>query len=219
MRRLHSRVHIKVFAGDDDLFVEIVNFFLFQLGHLLDHIVARDKDSLEVGRIGEGLLILHFAIEVRLAIVLRIVLHTLLLSLLVGLLDHIGDQEVIHDCLIRLLRVLIQIALLAVDIEASLGLPPFFVLLFVLDGDQIFINQGERLRQVVLRVRVEVGRIVLNHVAQFLLLHLPNVVPLAAILENLDTIGHFDSCFERPPRAHVANRLPVSDDKVTSWSH
>ena len=74
VRRLHQTVHIEVLVVDHYFLFKGFDLTLFHLSHLLDHVVTRDKHSLEVGWIRERLLVLDFTVKVWLAIFGRIVL-------------------------------------------------------------------------------------------------------------------------------------------------
>mgnify|MGYP007058514491 FL=1 len=84
------------------------------------------------------------------------------------------------------------------NIETCLGFPSRLVLLLVLKRDQVLIDQRERLREVVLRVRIEVTCIILNQLSQLLFLSLPDVASLTAVLEDFDSFWHVDPCLGRP---------------------
>ena len=129
-----------MFVGHYHFLFKVVYLFLLKLGHLLNHVVARDEHCVEEARVGEGVHILDFALEVYLAIICWSVLLALQLSLLIHLLFHIGDAEVIHRCWVWLLWMCIVIGLLHVDIEAALCLPLGLILLLLLDFNLVLIN-------------------------------------------------------------------------------
>ena len=117
------------------------------------------------------------------------------------------------------LGMLIIVCLLAVNIEACLGLPPRLVFLLVLECDEIFVDEGERLGQVLLRVGVEVARVILDQLPQLLLLGLPDIATLAAIREHFDAFRHVDTRLRGPARAHLSECLSVGHDEIGSCSH
>ena len=57
--------------------------------------------------------------------------------------------------------------------------------------------------------------IVLDELAELLLLGLPDVATLPTVRENFNAFRDVDAEFRRPARAHLANGLPVSGHEVT----
>ena len=104
-------------------------------------------------------------------------------------------------------------------IKACFSLPAPLAIFLVFECDQIFVDQRERLREVLLRVCVEVGRVILDHVAQLFLLHLPNIVPLAAIGKDFDTLGNLDARLEWPTRTHISDVLSVGYREIALRLH
>ena len=89
MRLLHSRIHIEVFAGDNDFLVKVFEFFLLELRHFLHHIFTRDENCLEIVGIRECLLILDFAVEIGLAVICWVIQLTLQLIFGLGSLANV----------------------------------------------------------------------------------------------------------------------------------
>ena len=132
-----------MFVGHYHFLLEVVYLLLLKLSHLLNHVVARDEHCVEEARVGEGVHILDFALEVYLAIICWSVLLALQFSLLIHLLFHIGDAEIILRSWMWLLWMCIVIGLLHVDIEAALSLPLGLILLLLFNFNLVLINQRE----------------------------------------------------------------------------
>ena len=137
---LHSSVHLEVLVVHDNLAFEILYLLLFQLGHFLHHVIARDEHSLEVVGVWEGCLILDFAVEISFTVISWIILLALKAIPRLSLLLHVRDLQIIHGGLRRFLRVLIPGGLLTMDIEAGLGFPASLVIRFLFLSDQVLID-------------------------------------------------------------------------------
>ena len=82
----------EVFVSDDDLLLKIINLFLFQLSHLLNHVIAGDEDGVEEARVSKCVHVLYLALEINLTIILGSVLLSLQLPLLIVLLLDIRNE-------------------------------------------------------------------------------------------------------------------------------
>lgn len=124
--------------------LKLFNLLLLHLLHLLHHIISRDKHCIKEAWVCESLYILHFTLEIDLAMILGSILLSLQLFLFIALLFNIWDKQVIHGGWMWLLWVFIEIGLLHMDIKSGLGLPFCFILQFLLHLYLILIYQWER---------------------------------------------------------------------------
>jgi len=119
----------------------------------------------------------------------------------------------------RFLWMLVPVRLLAVNIESCLSLPSWLVIFLVFLHDKVFVDERERLWEIVFRVGVEVGSVVLDELAQLFLLSFPNVATLTSVWENFDAIGHLYTRLRRSTRTHLTDGFSILPLKIASWSH
>lgn len=110
----------------------------------------------------------------------------------------------------------VQIRLLVLVVEAGLGLPASLTLQLLLVGDLILIDEREGQRQVLFRVRVEVGLVIDNLIAELLLLELVDVPLLSTIAVHFHAFGDFESGSGRATGTQLAQPEYICMGKV-AW--
>jgi hypothetical protein len=137
-------VDLEMLIGDDHLFVKVVDLFLFHLGQLFHHVVARDEDSVEVLLLREcGPLRFNLGLEVWLSVGPWHKLEALHLLFGVQSLKVVRDLQVVDRRLIWLLGVLVPILTLHHVVEAILRFPVPLILFLGLLLNFIFVHDGE----------------------------------------------------------------------------
>lgn len=215
---LFESVHIEMLIVNDNLLVEIVNLFLLLLGQFFDHVVARDKDSLEIVWVREGVAnYLYFGFEVSFAVVPRHVLETLKLLFGFGSLFVVRNRQLVHREIVGSLRMLIPILSLHDVVETGFGLPSCLVVLFLFEGYFVFVDDWECQTEVLCRVSVEFCLVLCDRLSEMLLLMLPDVEFLATVWVHLETFWDVPLLAKRPSGVHGMNHVDVLHFEIVRY--
>ena len=81
------------------------------------------------------------------------------------------------------------------DVESPLCFPLCFVLLLLFGCDLVLVDQGEGQRKIVVRVSVELCRVVRDLLTELLFLKFPDVQLLSSILKHVDSFRYVQALF------------------------
>ena len=141
---LFESVYVEMLIVNDNLLVEIVNLFLLLLSQFFHHVVAGDEDSLEIVWVRERVAnYLYFGLEVGFAVVGGHVLETFQFFFGFGSLLMVRNRQLVHREIVGSLRVLVPILSLHDVVKAGFGLPSCLVVLFLFEGNLVFVDDWE----------------------------------------------------------------------------
>lgn len=192
---LHG-IHIKMLVIDNHFLIELVDLFLLLCCKFLDHVIARDKDCLEVVWMRKCLASnLYLTLEVDLAFLCSVEFKPFQCGFRFCPLCMIRDLKLMHFEVIWLLGVLVPVFALHDIVETGLGLPSSFIFFLSFHNDLILINNRESKAEKIRRVSVELGLVLCNGLTELVLLEFPNVQFLVSILEHIYTLWNTEAFF------------------------
>jgi len=201
---LFSRVNLEVLRCNHNLFVEVIDFFLFLLSKFFHHIVTRDENSIEVFFIWEGwFLWFDFCLEIWFTVSSWYELEPFHVHFSGEGLLMMWDFQILNSSKIWFLRMQIPIFSFHDIIKATLCFPTSFIILLCFLFNFIFVHNWESKTKMLGRISIEFSLIFTNLLSKLFFLKLPNVQLLVAVLEHIHTIWDVKSFLKWTTSAHT----------------
>jgi hypothetical protein len=201
---LFSGVNLEVLRCNYNLFVEVIDFFLFLLSKFFHHIVTRDENGVKVFFIWEGwFLWFDFRLEIRFTVGSWYELEPFHVHFSGEGLLMMRNSQILNGSKIWFFRMLIPIFSFHDIIKATLCFPTSFVIFLGFLFNFIFVNNWESKTKMFGRISVEFSLIFTNLLSKLFFLKLPYVQLLVAVLEHIHTIWDVQSFLKRAASAHT----------------
>ena len=153
---LFTGVHLEMVVGHNNFLVPVVDLLLLLLSFFFHHIVAWDKNSIEISSLGESSSLgFHFSLEFRLSILPRDILESLKFHFGFPSLLVVRDPQILDSSLIRSLWMLVPVLTLHHVIKPTLGFPSTLIFFLCFLSHFIFINYWESKTEVISRVSIK----------------------------------------------------------------
>lgn len=138
---LFTSVNLEMVVGYNDFLVPIIDLFLLHFSFLFDHIITRNKHSIEIRSLRESSsLSFDLGLEVRLSILPRHILEPFKLHFSFPSLLVVRDQQIRYFSLIRSLWMFIPVLTLHNVIKSSLSFPSSLIVLLSFLSHLIFVH-------------------------------------------------------------------------------